>query len=82
MKYDKIDLEQKISDMGEYEIPSLATHIRLFAGKVSFGISDRHGDLKTARGKFFQIPPGMKRVSFPEYINDGNHIYGRPQFTR
>ncbi|KKQ61888.1 MAG: hypothetical protein US81_C0003G0010 [Parcubacteria group bacterium GW2011_GWE2_38_18] len=85
MKFDQIGEKQSVSNQWGYEILQGATHVRLYAGKLSFGISDLKEDLFTGRGKFFLIPAGTRHVSFPDFnCYDGccNFDYGRPQFTR
>jgi hypothetical protein len=57
------------------------THIRVMAGKLSFGFSRQKGDKITRRGKFFEIPRNAGSVTFPDYTNGRKgHSYGQPKW--
>ena len=70
-----------------YVMPAGATHIRVYAGELCFGVSWDGNVGKTKRGKFFKIPgmlPGgirVNAVNFPAYCrNESGDHYGEPKF--
>lgn len=70
--------KQEIFIGKKYLIPDNATHIRVRAGKISFGSSKMEGPKR----RFSKIPNGMRCVSFNSYHNNSSgHHYGQPTWS-